>query len=224
MFATSLALIAQEFEGRERATAIGIWGATVGGAVAIGPLVGGAAHRGPRLGVDLLRQRPDRDRGDRAHRDQARQRQGAPTRSRSTGPGLVDLLARRSSLLDLRADPRQRRGLGQPADPRLADRRRRAAGRLRRDRAAARATRCSTSSLFRKPAFAGVSIVAFALSAGMFAMFLYLTLYIQDVLGYSPLAGRPALPAAHAALVLRRADLRAALEPRSRRGRCSASA
>ena len=42
MFATSLALIAQEFEGRERANAIGIWGATVGGAVAIGPLIGGA--------------------------------------------------------------------------------------------------------------------------------------------------------------------------------------
>src|SRR3989337_214457 len=41
MFATALALIAQEFEGRERAKAIGIWGATVGGAVAIGPLVGG---------------------------------------------------------------------------------------------------------------------------------------------------------------------------------------
>src|SRR5437773_2935259 len=31
MFATTLALIAQEFEGPERATAFGIWGATVGG-------------------------------------------------------------------------------------------------------------------------------------------------------------------------------------------------
>jgi len=41
MFATTLALIAQEFEGRERATAIGAWSATVGSAVAIGPLVGG---------------------------------------------------------------------------------------------------------------------------------------------------------------------------------------
>src|SRR5262245_12923644 len=41
MFATTLALIAQEFQGPERATAFGIWGATVGGAVAIGPLVGG---------------------------------------------------------------------------------------------------------------------------------------------------------------------------------------
>jgi EmrB/QacA subfamily drug resistance transporter len=46
MFATALALIAQEFEGRERANAIGIWGATVGGAVAIGPLVGGLVTDG----------------------------------------------------------------------------------------------------------------------------------------------------------------------------------
>ena len=46
MFATALALIAQEFEGRERANAIGIWGATVGGAVAIGPLVGGLITEG----------------------------------------------------------------------------------------------------------------------------------------------------------------------------------
>src|SRR5829696_5384764 len=41
MFATSLALIGQEFHGRDRATAFGVWGATVGGAVAVGPLVGG---------------------------------------------------------------------------------------------------------------------------------------------------------------------------------------
>ncbi|HTT86904.1 MAG TPA: MFS transporter, partial [Acidimicrobiales bacterium] len=42
MFATSLALIAQAFEGRERGTAFGIYGAVIGGAVAVGPLVGGA--------------------------------------------------------------------------------------------------------------------------------------------------------------------------------------
>ena len=41
MFATSLALISQEFHGKDRATAFGVWGAVVGGAVAIGPLVGG---------------------------------------------------------------------------------------------------------------------------------------------------------------------------------------
>jgi predicted MFS family arabinose efflux permease len=41
--------------------------------------------------------------------------------------------------------------------------------------------------LFRKPAFDGASVAAFVLSASMFAMFLYLTLYIQNVLGYSAL-------------------------------------
>ena len=42
-------------------------------------------------------------------------------------------------------------------------------------------------SLFSKPAFAGASIAAFVLSASMFSMFLYLTLYIQNILGYTPL-------------------------------------
>jgi hypothetical protein len=50
-------------------------------------------------------------------------------------------------------------------------------------------------TLFRKPAFNGVSAVAFCLSAGMFAMFLYLTIYLQGVLAYEPLqAGLRFLP------------------------------
>ena len=50
-------------------------------------------------------------------------------------------------------------------------------------------------TLFRRPAFTGANIVAFTLSSSIFAMFLYLTLYIQDVLGYGALqAGLRFLP------------------------------
>jgi MFS family permease len=50
-------------------------------------------------------------------------------------------------------------------------------------------------TLFRKPAFVGASLAAFSLSAAMFAMFLYLTLYVQNALGYSALeAGLRFLP------------------------------
>src|SRR5918996_5116940 len=51
MFAVSLALIAQEFHGRELGTATGLYGATIGGAVAIGPLVGGALTDGVGWGA-----------------------------------------------------------------------------------------------------------------------------------------------------------------------------
>ena len=42
-------------------------------------------------------------------------------------------------------------------------------------------------TLFRKPTFGGAAIAAFAMSASMFAMFLYLTIYLQTILGFSPL-------------------------------------
>ena len=46
MFATALALLASAFHGADRGTAFGLWGATTGAAVAIGPLVGGALTEG----------------------------------------------------------------------------------------------------------------------------------------------------------------------------------
>ena len=47
MFATSLALIAGAFSGRERGTAFGIYGAVLGGAVAVGARVADAGRRQP---------------------------------------------------------------------------------------------------------------------------------------------------------------------------------
>jgi MFS family permease len=43
-------------------------------------------------------------------------------------------------------------------------------------------------TLFRLPTFSGGSVAAFGLSASIFSMILYLVLYLQDILGYSPLA------------------------------------
>ena len=42
IFDTSLALLAEEFSGKERGVALGIWGAVSGGALAAGPVIGGA--------------------------------------------------------------------------------------------------------------------------------------------------------------------------------------
>src|SRR5439155_2276346 len=50
-------------------------------------------------------------------------------------------------------------------------------------------------TLFRRPAFVGVSVATFCIGAGMFALFPFLSIYLQDVLGYSPLgAGVRFLP------------------------------
>jgi EmrB/QacA subfamily drug resistance transporter len=46
MFATSLALIADAFRGRDRGTALGVFGAITGAAIAVGPVVGGVITSG----------------------------------------------------------------------------------------------------------------------------------------------------------------------------------
>jgi EmrB/QacA subfamily drug resistance transporter len=46
VFATSLALLAQTFQGRERGFAFGVWGAVAGVSTALGPLLGGALTTG----------------------------------------------------------------------------------------------------------------------------------------------------------------------------------
>ena len=57
--------------------------------------------------------------------------------------------------------------------------------------------------LFRGAGFVGAQIAAFAISSSIFAAFLYLTLYLQNVLGYSPLAaGLRFLPLSLAAFVV----------------------
>jgi EmrB/QacA subfamily drug resistance transporter len=192
MFATSLALIAQEFEGRERGTAIGIWGATVGGAVAIGPLVGGALTDAfgwewiffvnVPIGIAAIF---------------LTERKLVNVAATDPNPidwaGLVTFSLALFGLIFglIRGNPE-----GWTSASVLAS----LIGSVvllaafvaiesRRDHA------MLDLSLFRNPSFGGVSIVAFALSASMFAMFLYLTLYIQDILAFAPLdAGVRFLP------------------------------
>jgi MFS family permease len=49
--------------------------------------------------------------------------------------------------------------------------------------------------LFKRPSFTGVQLAAFAISSSAFALFLYTSLYLQDYLGYSPFeAGLRYLP------------------------------
>ncbi len=185
MFATSLALIAQAFSGRERGTAFGIYGAVVGGAVAVGPLVGGAitSSIGWRwiffvnvpIGVlavlvTLSRVAESRDLHTRridwvgfvSFSVSLFLLVFALVRGNDDGWGsalIVGLLAGSGILLVVFLVAEWR-----GTDPML------------------------DLDLFRRPAMVGVSGVAFTIAASIFAMFLYLTLYIQDDLGYGPLA------------------------------------
>ena len=211
MFATSLALIGQEFHGKDRATAFGVWGATVGGAVAIGPLVGGVITENlgwewiffvnVPIGIAAM-----------VLTERKIVNVFAKDPEPIDVPGLVTFSLALFLLIFglIRGNPE---GWGSPlilvcligAGGRCCSAF--IAIELRSDHP------MLDLSLFRKPAFNGVSAVAFGLSAGMFAMFLYLTIYMQGVLGFSPLGGGPALPAADRARLHRRADLRRALEP-----------
>jgi EmrB/QacA subfamily drug resistance transporter len=184
MFATSLALIGQEFHGKDRATAFGVWGATVGGAVAIGPLVGGliTEHLGWEwiffvnipigvLAVSLTELRLANV--------------AAQDPQRIDLPGLATFSSGLFLLIFglIRGNPE---GWGSATI--VASLVGSAALLLAFLAIEARSSHPMLDlSLFRKPAFNGVSAVAFGLSAGMFAMFLYLTIYMQGVLDFSPL-------------------------------------
>ncbi|MEV5601217.1 MFS transporter [Streptomyces sp. NPDC052299] len=47
MFATTLPLLASVYQGKDRSVALGLWGAVAGGAAAIGPVLGGLLAEGP---------------------------------------------------------------------------------------------------------------------------------------------------------------------------------
>jgi EmrB/QacA subfamily drug resistance transporter len=184
MFSTSLALLAQEFHGRERGTAFGAWGATIAVSAAVGPLLGGGLTEGfgwpsiflinvpvggLALALTLARVGESRDpEGTRIDWIGTVTFTGAlfllvfaTIRSPTVGWGSIEVVAllASSALLLVLFLVSQVVQTGPMFDV----------------------------SLFRKPAFDGASIAAFAVAASMFAMFLYLTLYLQTILGFSPL-------------------------------------
>jgi len=184
MFATSLALIGQEFHGRDRAMAFGVWGATVGGAVAVGPLVGGVIteHLGWEwiffvnipIGIVAV-----------ALTELRLANVAAQDPERIDLPGLAAFSGALFLLIFglIRGNPE-----GWGSAPIVASLTGAAALMLAFVAIEARSDHPMLDlGLFRKPAFNGISAVAFALSAGMFAMFLYLTIYMQGVLAFSPL-------------------------------------
>jgi EmrB/QacA subfamily drug resistance transporter len=192
MFATSLALIAQEFEPAERATAIGAWGATVGGAVAVGPLIGGLLTEGfgwewiffvnVPIGIGAIALTVTKLANVKATDAQPIDWIGLTTFSAALFLLIFGLIRGNPEGWSSAPIVGSLVGAGVLLVAFLV-------AELRRDNA------MLDLSLFRKPAFSGVSVVAWALSAGIFAMFLYLTLYIQDVLDFSPLeAGVRFLP------------------------------
>ncbi len=184
MFSTSLALLATSFRGRERGVAFGVWGAITGLAVAVGPVVGGALTTGLNwrwiflvnvpIGVlcaalTLLRVEESRQPG--AHR-----------------PDWIGAVTFSGALAALVYALIQGNGRGWGSTEIVAC----LAGSAALLLAFLIAERVQRApmfdlSLFGNPTFAGGSVVAFALSAGMFSLLLYLTLYLQDVLGFSAL-------------------------------------
>ena len=193
MFAVSLALVAQEFApGRDRGVAMGVYGATIGVAVATGPLVGGALtdalgwesifFLNVPIGVAAIvitytKLRETRD----------------PNASRIDWAGLVTFSSA-LLLLVLGLLRGNDEGWGSTLIVSLF-----AASGVLLALFLAIELRVSQPMLplhlFRKPAFTGVQLAAAGISASMFALFLYLTFYLQGFLGDSPLeAGLRYLP------------------------------
>jgi len=184
VFATSLALLAQTFHGRERGMAFGAWGAVAGVATAVGPLLGGLLTTELSWRWIFLVNLPV---GIAAIAiTLTRVQEFRPTHARR-----VDLAGFAVFTLGLVAlvyglIESSRRGWGDgvvigafvvavlmlAAFPIVEHLQRQPLFDL---------------TLFRKPTFLGGSIAAFAMNGSLYAMLLYLVLYFQNALHYSAL-------------------------------------
>ena len=192
MFATSLSLLAQDFHGRERGVAFGIWGAMTGAAVAIGPLVGGLLttyvnwrwifYVNLPIGILTIAIAYWKLHESRNVKETRTDWPGAILLSialfclvfglikgNTWGWGSTSIVSLFGAaivalILFLAVEVYQKQPIFQ-------------------------------LSLFKKPSFTGAQLAAIGISASIFSLFLYITLYFQDILGYSPLqAGLRFLP------------------------------
>lgn len=184
VFATSLALLAGAFRGKDRGVAFGIWGAVTGLAVAIGPLLGGVLTSGLSwrwiffvnipIGVVAVAITAARVAESRS-----------PAARRPDWLGFVLFTAALASLVYGLIESGER-GFGSPQVIICLV----AAGVLLLAFVVAEARSSHAMfdlSLFAKPTFTGGSLAAFGINGSIFAVLLYLVLYLQDVLGYSAL-------------------------------------
>ena len=184
LFATSLALLAQSFRGKDRGTAFGVWGAITGVAVALGPILGGVITSGISWRAIFLVNIPV---GVIAivitvwKVEESR----TPQASRPDWAGFAVLTMGLVSLVYglIRASETTWGNVGVIICLALAavlfvvfvilERR--------------TAHPMFDLGLFRTPTFSGGLCAAFAMNGSLFAMLLYIVLYLQNDLGYSAL-------------------------------------
>lgn len=193
MFAVSLAILAQEFPaGRERANAFAAYGATLGGAVASGPLVGGAITSGLGWRWVFFLNVPVGLAAIAITFTKVRETKSAYA-GRIDWLGLVTFSAS-LFLLVLALLRGNDDGWGSTTILSLLIA---SAVMLAVFIGIERASPDPMLPLgiFKVRTFTGVQLAAFAVSASLFSLFTYITLYLQDYLGYSPVrAGLHFLP------------------------------
>ncbi len=183
MFATSLALIAQAFQGRDRAIAFGLLGAITGVAVAVGPVVGGLLTSGlswrwiffVNLPIGIVALLVTLRMVDESRNPFAKRLDVVGFATFSSG-----LAALTFGLIRSAPD-----GWGSATVDRVAGRRGRPAHGLRHRRAGPARTRCSTSRCCASRRSTAGCIAALGVNGSLFSLLTYLILYFQQTLGLS---------------------------------------